>query len=138
MDWMPTFLAAAGAQEDPASPLDGMNLLPQITQGAAPVPRKVYWRYHFNQQRAMRDGDMKYLRINGNEFLFNIVEDPLERANLKMRQPDVFERMAQAWDEWNSTMLPDRNDVSSGPLGYADELADHFGVVRKEAAGPAR
>jgi len=134
MDWMPTFLAAAGTQADASSPLDGMNLLPQITQGSAPVARKVYWRYHYNQQRAMRDGDMKYLRINGNEFLFNVVEDPLERANLKERQPEVFQRLKQSWEEWNTTMLPDMDDISSGPLGYADELADHFGVVRKEGA----
>jgi arylsulfatase A-like enzyme len=135
MDWMPTFLAAAGTEADPAYPLDGMNLLPQLTQGAAPVPRRLYWRYHFNEQRAMRDGDMKYLKIAGNEFLFNVAEDPLERANLRMRQPDVFKRMVQAYEEWNATMLADRNDISSGPLGYADELADHFGMQRKEGTG---
>ncbi len=79
----------------------------------------------------MRDGDMKYLRIAENEFLFNVADDPLERANLKQRDAEVFERMQQAWEEWNMTMLPDRNDVRSGPLGYADELADHYGVKRK-------
>ena len=131
MDWMPTILAAVGAAPDPAFPLDGMSLLPQLAAGTAPVPRRLYWRYHFNSQRALRDGDVKYLRIAGNEFLFNVVEDPLERANLKTRQPDTFKQMAQAWDEWNATMLPDRNDVSTAPLGYADELADHYGVQRK-------
>ena len=73
---------------------------------------------------------MKYLKIAENEFLFNVVEDPLERADLKKRQPEVFRRMAQAWEEWNATMLPDRDDITSGPAGYADELADHFGVRR--------
>ena len=131
MDWMPTLLAAAGAAPNPAFPLDGMNLLPQLTQGIAPVSRRLYWRYHFNEQRALRDGDMKYLKIAGNEFLFNVADDPLERANLKDRRPDMFKQMQQAWEEWNTTMLPDRNDVSSGPLGYADEVADHFGVQRK-------
>lgn len=131
MDWMPTFLTAAGVSPDPAFPLDGMNLLPQLTEGAPSVLRKLYWRYHFNSQRAMRDGDMKYLRIAENEFLFNVADDPLERANLKQRDAEVFERMQQAWEEWNMTMLPDRNDVRSGPLGYADELADHYGVKRK-------
>jgi arylsulfatase A-like enzyme len=131
MDWMPTFLAAAGTAPDATSPADGMNLLPQLTQGAAPVPRRLYWRYHYNGQRASRDGDMKYLRIAGNEFLFNVVDDPLERANLKDRQPDVFKRMTQAWDEWNTTMLPDENNVNTSPLGYANELADHYGVQRK-------
>lgn len=130
MDWMPTFLAAAGTLPDPAYPLDGMNLLPQLAAKVAPVPRKLYWRYHFNSQRAYRDGDMKYLKIADNEFLFNVVDDPLERANLKERQPEVFQRMVQAYDEWNATMLPDMNGISSGPLGYADQLADHFGVRR--------
>jgi arylsulfatase A-like enzyme len=131
MDWLPTLLAAAGTQPDPAYPPDGMSLLPMLTQGLVPVSRRLYWRYHFNSQRAMRDGDMKYLRIAGNEFLFNVDADPLERANLKERQSDVFKRMAQSYEEWNTTMLPDRNDVRSGPLGYADELADHFSVQRK-------
>jgi arylsulfatase A-like enzyme len=130
MDWMPTFLAAAGAAPDPAFPPDGMNLLPQLTAGAAPVSRRLYWRYHFNAQRALRDGDMKYLRIAGNEFLFNVADDPLERANLKERQPDVFKKMAQAYAEWNATMLPEIDGVNTGPLGFADELADHFGVQR--------
>jgi arylsulfatase A-like enzyme len=130
MDWMPTLLAAAGAQSDAAYPLDGMDLLPQLTGQAAPVSRKLFWRYHFNQQRAHRDGDMKYLRIAGNDFLFNVADDPLERANLKFRQPEVYARMVADYEAWNRTMLPDRDDVSTGPLGYADELADHFGVVR--------
>ena len=30
MDWMPTLLAAAGAQPDPAYPPDGINLLPVL------------------------------------------------------------------------------------------------------------
>jgi hypothetical protein len=38
--------------------------------------------------------------------------------------------MVASWEEWNATMLPDRNDVRTSPLGYADELADHFGVER--------
>ena len=136
MDWVATLLAAAGAEADPAYPLDGMNLLPALTQNAAPVPRKLYWRYHYNSQRAMRDGDLKYLRISGNEFLFNVFEDPLERANLKNRQPEVFQRMLKDYEAWDATMLPDMNGVNTSPLGYADELADHYGVQRPPA--PAR
>ena len=58
-------------------------------------------------------------------------DDPLERANLKERQPDVFKRMVEAYAEWNATMLPEIDGVNTGPLGFADELADHFGVQRK-------
>ena len=131
MDWVPTLLAAAGVDADPAYPPDGINLLPMLRQNGGNVTRKLFWRYHYYGQRAMRDGDLKYLRINGNEFLFNVAEDPLERANLKDRQAEVFQRMVKEYEAWNATMLPDRIDVNSGPLGYADELADHFGVRRE-------
>ena len=73
---------------------------------------------------------MKYLKIRENTFLFNVVDDPLERANLKNRQPEVYRRLVQDYENWNATMLPDRSDISSGPAGYADELADHIGVRR--------
>jgi len=82
MDWMPTLLAAAGTAPDPAFPPDGMNLLPGLMQNAAPMPRKLFWRYKANWQRAVRDGDYKYLKILDNTFLFNVVADPMERANL--------------------------------------------------------
>ena len=65
MDWMPTLLAASGTTPDPAFPPDGMNLLPALVRNAAPVPRKLFWRYRLNAQRAMRDGDLKWLRIPG-------------------------------------------------------------------------
>jgi arylsulfatase A-like enzyme len=131
MDWVPTLLAAAGAEPDPSYPLDGMNLLPALTQNTAPVSRKLFWRFHYNAQRAMRDGDMKYLKINQNTFLFNVVEDPLERANLKNRQPEVYQRMVAEYDAWNNTMLPENPRVNTTSF-FDDELADHFGNARKK------
>jgi arylsulfatase A-like enzyme len=132
MDWVPTCLSAAGVAADSSYPLDGIDLLPQVTGNVEPVPRRLYWRYHFNAQRAMREGDMKYLRIADNEFLFNVVEDPLERENLKERKPDVFKKMIASYEEWNAGMLPDMPEIQSGPLAYADELADQIGVKRSK------
>ena len=125
MDWMPTLLAAAGASPDPAYPPDGMNLLPVLTQNTAPVSRKLFWRYKANAQRAMRDGDMKWLKIGENTFLFNVVADPLERANLKDRQPELYRRLVTEYETWSATMLPETpasytHSFSSG------QLADHY------------
>jgi len=127
MDWLPTLLAAAGTAADPAYPPDGMNLLPWLTQGAVPVPRKLFWRYKRADQQAARDGDWKYLKILDNTFLFDVVQDPMERANLKERHRDVYDRLVAQWNEWNATMLPlDPVSFSGGFTGA--ELADHFGV----------
>ena len=127
MDWMPTLLAASGGAPDPAFAPDGINLLPQLTQNAAPVPRRIFWRYKANAQRAMRDGDFKYLKILDNTFLFNVVDDPMERANLKERRKDVHDRLADQWLEWNATMLPEVDESSTGS-NTGDRWADHIGA----------
>ena len=127
MDWVPTLLAAAGVQPDPNYPLDGMNLIPALTQNAAPVPRKLFWRYKAHMQRAMRDGNFKWLKIGENTFLFNVVDDPLERANLKDRLPDVYKRLVGEYEAWNATMLPEHPGSNSDSF-KANQLADHFGA----------
>ena len=135
MDWVPTLLAAAGTTPDAAYPSDGEDLGPIMTGRAAPHSRRLYWRYKAGSQRAIRDGDWKYLRIAGNEFLFDVVKDPRERGNLKDRQKDVFDRLKTDWETWNDTMLPER----PRPAAYSNPgnfLADHYGVINPAPAAP--
>jgi len=76
------------------------------------------------QQRALREGDWKYLKLAGNEFLFDVVKDPRERSNLKERYQDVFERLKGDWEAWSVTMLTER----PRPAAYnnpSNFLADH-------------
>jgi arylsulfatase A-like enzyme len=126
MDWFPTLLEAAGTASDPDYPPDGISLLPLLTEGRGPESRKLFWRYKTNAQQAMRDGDFKYLKIRDNTFLFNVVEDPRERANLKPLHPARFDRMVSQWEAWNAAMLPPIAD-SFGETFTAAELADHIG-----------
>ena len=126
MDWLPTLVAAAGTSPDPKFPSDGMNLLAGLTQGSAPVSRKLFWRYKANAQHAARDGDFKYLKIADNTFLFNVADDPMERANLKDRRKDVFESLAGEWNSWNATMLPEVDESNTGS-NTADTWPDHIG-----------
>ena len=129
MDWLPTLLAAAGTAPDPAFPPDGVNLLPVLVQNAAPQPRKLFWRYKANAQRAARDGDWKYLKILDNTFLFNVVDDPMERANLKLRHKDIYDRLVAEWQQWNKTMLPENATSNTGNF-TGSELADHIGTPK--------
>src|SRR5499433_1420459 len=136
MDWMPTLLAAAGTQPDPAYLPDGENLLPVVTGRAAPHARKLFWRFKAGAQRAVRDGDLKYLRIAGNEFLFDVVKDPRERANLKDRNKEIFDRLKSDWEAWNDTMLPER----PRPATYGNPgnfVADHYGFTNPAPAVPS-
>ena len=127
MDWLPTFVAAAGGGAARATfPSDGVDIAPPSPGGALPE-RPLFWRFGKHGQRAARRGRYKYLKINDNEFLFDVVADPLERANLKNRHPELFAGLVAAWQAWNAGMLP--NDPAASTYGFTGRmLADHFGV----------
>jgi arylsulfatase A-like enzyme len=126
MDWMPTFLAAAGTRPSPAYPPDGIDISTALAGDSLPE-RTLFWRYKEHAQQACRRGPWKYLKIDSNTFLFNVEDDPLERANFKHRQPQIFTELTNAWTAWNATMLP--LDPKSDSGGFdGGELADHFGV----------
>ncbi|MDR0810244.1 MAG: sulfatase-like hydrolase/transferase [Gemmobacter sp.] len=98
MDWMPTFLAAAGVAPHPDYPPDGVDIFGPDT------PRDVFWRMKFRNQKAMRSGDWKWLSVDGNEFLFNLANDQRERANMRYREPERFIRMRRAFFDWDESM----------------------------------
>src|SRR3546814_11123990 len=107
-------LALVGTSPDPFDPSDG-SYSSAARAGAAPVPRTLCLRYLNLDQQACRSGDWKYLKILGNSFLFNVVDDPLERANMKARRPDIFEDLVKNYEAWDRGMMPlDMESASSG------------------------
>lgn len=127
MDWLPTLLEAAETNVNPTYQPDGLSILPVLTGNEQVKSRNVFWRYKGNAQRAARIGDYKYLKILANEFLFNVVDDPLERANLKNRLPDTYQSIRLEWLKWNRVMLPETDD--SQTYGFTGAVfADHIGA----------
>jgi len=120
MDWSATMLDAAGVSADPAWPLDGVSLMPVLRDAGHAFPRPLHWRMNHRGQRALRDGDWKYLRVDGNDYLFNIPADERERANRAHREPERLMAMRAAWESWNATMpaIPPDATVS---LGYSSK-----------------
>jgi arylsulfatase A-like enzyme len=118
MDFSATMLDAAGVAANPAYPLDGVSLLPVLSGSADEFPRPLHWRMKHREQRALRDGDWKYLRVDGHDYLFDIPRDERERANLAGRQPSRLSDMRDAWEAWNETMPPIPEDAKVS-LGYS-------------------
>jgi arylsulfatase A-like enzyme len=103
MDWTATIVALAGAKADPQYPLEGEDLMP-VLRGAQPRDRTLFWR--LRTQDAGRMGKWKYLREGTNEHLFDLSVDPGEKAELKSKHPDVFEKIQAEYKKWNAQMLP--------------------------------
>jgi arylsulfatase A-like enzyme len=121
MDLTATCLEAGGARIDPAWPLDGESLLPHLIAGAPPRERTLYWRMANRAQRALRRGDMKYLKVNAQEFLFDLGFDERERDNLAAKQPGLLAELRAAWEAWDATMLPLKD---FGPVSSPSRMGD--------------
>ncbi|MDW3685825.1 sulfatase-like hydrolase/transferase [Cupriavidus sp. CV2] len=118
MDWSATMLDAAGVQADAGYPLDGVSLMPLLRDAAHRFHRPLHWRMNHLDQRALRDGDWKYLQVDGHEYLFDLSCDERERANLAEREPQRLAAMREAWLAWNAGMPPIPQDATVS-LGYS-------------------
>lgn len=117
MDWSATLLDAAGVPAAPDYPLDGVSLLPVLDDAGHRFDRPLFFRMNHRGQRALRHGDWKYLRVDGNDYLFNIPADERERANRAPLEPQRLDAMRAAWEAWNATMPPIPDDATVS-LGY--------------------
>jgi len=106
MDWTATILSLAKAKPNPNLPLDGINLMPVCTGKKRPIARTFYWRVsQRNQQKAIRDGNWKYLKDEKGEYLFNVYFDRSEKNDQKEGEKQIFDRLKQKYIEWEKTVL---------------------------------
>jgi arylsulfatase A-like enzyme len=103
MDWSATMLHAAMAERVEGE-IDGIDLRPLFADSLWNPPRKLYWRMNHRKQRAMRDGRWKYLAIGDHEYLFDVENDPRERANFAKREPERLAAMRADWEYWAESM----------------------------------
>jgi arylsulfatase A-like enzyme len=104
-DWTATFLELAGAEPDPAYPLDGTSLVDHLLRGERAPERDLFWR--MRGERALRRGDLKYLRLSdGADRLYDLSVDAREQADLGRARPDELASLRGAWEEVDATLLP--------------------------------
>lgn len=139
MDWAPTFLDAAGISPARGQTLDGISLLPALTS-ARTVSRSLFWRFQGHRQRAARIGNWKYYRLEDDEFLFDLSEDTMERANKALVAPETLARLKTAWETWNSGMVTDDSiqGFCSSPHNLAGALPMGEGSNCKVGRAPPR
>ena len=104
MDWTATILAATGTAADAAFPLDGENLMPICTGQRASYDRALFWRITgFDTARV---GSWKYLKDRTGEHLFDLTNDPGEKADLRSLQAKRLEEIRLQYQAWAAQMLP--------------------------------
>jgi len=72
----------------------------------APAEERTFaWQFNdalvrTGEQRALLQGRWKYLLEDGCEALYDVVEDPAERADLSADEPDRLLALREAWQRW--------------------------------------
>jgi len=79
----------------------GKSLLP-IFKGVKREPHKeLYW--HFNRANAVRQGDLKLVRVGKAWELYDLKADPTEMNNLATQKPEKTAELANLWEAWSLT-----------------------------------
>ena len=112
MDWVATFLEAAGVAPHPDYPLDGRSLLKVLENPSAKFARDLFWRMKHRAQRAVRSGDWKYFASEDGEFLFNLAVDSRERANFAKREPAKLAELKAKYEAWERSIPPIPEDAA--------------------------
>jgi arylsulfatase A-like enzyme len=111
MDFYPTFVHAAGGSTADITPLEGMDLRP-LFRGANKLDRDaLYWHFPHNRMEVtycmgstILEGDWKFYQGYGltKDVLFNLNDDPMERNNVLMNNPELGNRLHGKLDRWLS------------------------------------
>jgi arylsulfatase A-like enzyme len=121
MDLTATCLEAAGVAPDPRYPLGGESLLHLMTDKVPTWERTLYWRMTDRRQRAVRLDDLKYLRVNDRELLFDLGFDARERDDHAARNPEYSGGLRELREKWNE-MLPIGDYEVPSVSGLADMM----------------
>jgi len=124
-DFYPTMLAMAGLPPRPKQHVDGLSLLPLITESGSIQRDAIYWHYpHYGNQggspgSAIRAGDWKLIEFfeNGRTELYNLRDDIGEMRNLAAQHPQRVKALhdkLKRWREQVGAKLPTHNPKRAG------------------------
>jgi arylsulfatase A-like enzyme len=116
IDLLPTLADLAGIQVEGTRPLDGISLKPIILGEERPVSDRLIFSHWAGRVSAR---SQEY-RLDHEGQLFNMVVDPGQYNNLAEQQPEITQKMMQAKDEWEQSVLAElpETDERPFPVGY--------------------
>ncbi len=101
LDFLPTFVRAAGGQISKKDRLDGVDLMPYLQGTAEGAPHdRLLWR--FTISAAVRQGDWKLVRLPDRlPMLYNLAEDISEQNDVALQNLEQTRTMLRDLGDWD-------------------------------------
>jgi arylsulfatase A-like enzyme len=118
LDILPTVLDAVGASPRAENEFDGKSLLPLLTGRSTTHHDTLYWSEGGDSgEWAVRGGNWKLHTMNDKQQLFNLADDPAEKANLAAKHPGQVKALNTAFDKWIEQMV---DPITGGSKRWGD------------------
>ncbi len=101
LDFLPTFVSAAGGPIAESDELDGVDLLPFLTgEAAGPPHERLRWR--FTISAALREGDWKLVRLPDRlPMLYHLPSDISEQKDVALENLERTRTMLRRLGDWD-------------------------------------
>ena len=112
IDLLPTLKDLAGIDHQPKKPLDGISLKPLLFEENPQWNDRFiynYWRGRFSVR------DQNY-RLDKENKLFDMVNDPNQTTDIGSEQPQILARMIQAKEQWEKEVLVELPEKDERPF----------------------
>ena len=130
IDLLPTLADFAGIKFDAPKPLDGKSIMPLLTGDAGNWESRVMFST-WNKKATVRD-DRYRLHLNGP--LYDIINDPREKRDLREQKPEVVKRLQKELDAWLAeTSMKSSRDTAKRPITLAHPDAKYTQLPSRDA-----
>jgi arylsulfatase A-like enzyme len=108
LDLFPTAVSVAEAKIPASLHLDGVDILPYLTQASDKQPReRLYWRSVRMGTWAVREGNWKLVHARkDNTMLFDLSADMIESNDVATGHPEIVKRLSEEYASWNKQNVP--------------------------------
>jgi arylsulfatase A len=148
IDLLPTIAHLTGATLDPTRKIDGLDILPLLTDPAAKSPHEYFLYYYRDRLMAVRSGKWKlkvettlfedygygYLKVPDAPIpmaLYNLDWDPGEQKNVAKDHMDIVKKMQGYLEEARKDLGDARTDIKGSgvrPIGKVEKFQPRPGV----------
>lgn len=126
LDYVPTFIKAAGGDPAAFDVLDGVDMVPYLQgKNNARPHQSLYWK--MEGRGAIRDGDWKLMRFPDRPAeLYYLPSDPGEQHDLAAAQPDKVKALYKKLFAWELTLERPLFLLRRAEEGWSAQRVDDF------------